>query len=67
MLGGSSREGGGVMARREPARGSACWTVLANGIRGWRECRTCLGAGRIKDGETGEPRRCLDCGGSGQG
>ncbi len=29
------------------------------------ECPTCLGAMRIRDGETGELRRCLDCGGSG--
>jgi hypothetical protein len=25
------------------------------------ECATCLGVGRIRDGETGELRRCLDC------
>lgn len=29
------------------------------------ECQTCLGNGRIRDGETGELRRCLDCGGAG--
>ena len=29
------------------------------------ECRTCLGNGRIRDGETRELRRCLDCGGTG--
>lgn len=29
------------------------------------ECRTCLGNRRIRDGETGELRRCLDCGGTG--
>ncbi len=29
------------------------------------ECQTCLGSGRIRDGETGELRRCLDCGGAG--
>jgi hypothetical protein len=29
------------------------------------ECRTCLGNGRIRDGETGELRRCLDCSGTG--
>ena len=28
-------------------------------------CRTCLGGGRIRDGETKELRRCLDCGGTG--
>lgn len=31
------------------------------------ECRTCLGNGRIRDGETQELRRCLDCGGAGAG
>ena len=30
------------------------------------ECRTYLGYGRIRDGETNELRRCLDCGGSGE-
>ena len=30
------------------------------------ECRTCLGVGRIRDGETNELRKCLDCNGSGQ-
>jgi hypothetical protein len=30
------------------------------------ECLTCLGVSRIRDGETGDLRRCLDCGGSGQ-
>jgi len=30
------------------------------------ECPTCLGNRRIRDGETGDLRRCLDCGGSGQ-
>lgn len=30
------------------------------------ECPTCLGVGRIRDSETNELRRCLDCGGSGQ-
>jgi len=30
------------------------------------ECPTCLGNRRIRDGETGILRRCLDCGGSGQ-
>lgn len=29
------------------------------------ECRTCLGVCRIRDGETKELRRCLDCGGTG--
>jgi len=29
------------------------------------ECRTCRGEGMIRDGETRELRRCLDCGGSG--
>lgn len=29
------------------------------------ECRTCLGVGRIRDGETNELRKCLDCAGSG--
>lgn len=29
------------------------------------ECRTCLGHGRIRDGETKELRRCLDCSGTG--
>lgn len=29
------------------------------------ECRTCLGNGRIRDGETRELRRCLDCVGTG--
>jgi hypothetical protein len=29
------------------------------------ECRTCFGNGRIRDGETKELRRCLDCGGTG--
>lgn len=29
------------------------------------DCQTCLGNGRIRDGETGELRRCLDCGGAG--
>lgn len=30
------------------------------------ECLTCLGNRRIRDGENGDLRRCLDCGGSGQ-
>jgi hypothetical protein len=30
------------------------------------ECQTCLGNGRIRDGATGELRRCLNCGGSGE-
>jgi hypothetical protein len=30
------------------------------------ECLTCLGVGKIRDSETGDLRRCLDCGGSGQ-
>ncbi len=29
------------------------------------ECETCLGHKRIRDGATGDLRRCLDCGGSG--
>lgn len=29
------------------------------------ECRTCIGVGRIRDGETNELRKCLDCNGSG--
>ena len=29
------------------------------------ECGTCRGNGRIRDGETGALRRCLDCGGTG--
>jgi len=49
---------------KRPA-GTPAAAVLANGIRGWRECRTCLGSGKVRDGETGERRRCLDCGGSG--
>ena len=31
------------------------------------ECRTCLGVGRIRDGETNDLRKCLDCNGTGQG
>ncbi len=29
------------------------------------ECSTCLGHGRIRDGETNDLRKCLDCNGSG--
>jgi hypothetical protein len=29
------------------------------------ECTTCLGNKRIRDAETGDLRRCLDCGGAG--
>ncbi len=29
------------------------------------ECRTCFGNRRIRDGETGALRRCLDCNGTG--
>jgi len=29
------------------------------------ECQTCLGNGRVRDGETEDLRRCLDCGGTG--
>lgn len=29
------------------------------------ECKTCLGSGQLRDGETNELRRCLDCGGDG--
>jgi len=37
------------------------------GIQTWaeRECATCIGLGRIRDGETKDRRRCLDCGGTG--
>jgi DnaJ-class molecular chaperone len=30
------------------------------------ECQTCHGNGRIRDDETRELRRCLNCGGSGE-
>lgn len=30
------------------------------------ECPTCIGHGRIRDGETRELRKCLDCNGSGE-
>lgn len=30
------------------------------------ECETCLGNGRIKDADTGNIRRCLDCSGTGK-
>lgn len=30
------------------------------------ECPTCLGHGRIDDGDTGLPRKCLDCNGTGR-
>lgn len=29
------------------------------------ECKTCLGHGRIRDGETNDLRKCLDCNGAG--
>lgn len=31
----------------------------------FEECRTCIGHGQIRDGETNDLRRCLDCGGDG--
>ena len=30
------------------------------------ECPTCLGVGKLRDGESGELRACLDCRGSGR-
>jgi hypothetical protein len=30
------------------------------------ECHTCLGVGQIRDGETQELRKCLDCNGAGK-
>jgi hypothetical protein len=36
---------------------------IANGLE---ECETCIGGGRIRDGETDALRPCLDCGGSGE-
>lgn len=29
------------------------------------ECPTCIGHGRIRDGETNDLRKCLDCNGNG--
>ena len=31
-----------------------------------QECKTCLGAGRVEDADTGEMRKCLDCTGRGK-
>jgi hypothetical protein len=31
-----------------------------------KECKTCLGHGRIEDGEDGHLRKCLDCNGTGK-
>lgn len=36
-----------------------------NGECRCEECRTCLGVGSIRDGETRELRKCLDCNGAG--
>jgi hypothetical protein len=36
-----------------------------NGECRCEECRTCLGAGRVRDGETRDLRKCLDCNGAG--
>lgn len=32
---------------------------------GLLECETCIGTGRIRDGETDESRKCLNCNGDG--
>ena len=39
--------------------------VEAELIAGLRECPACIGHGTIRDGETDERRKCLNCGGAG--
>lgn len=36
-------------------------TVIPELLGAKGACQTCLGNGRIPDGETGELRKCLDC------
>ena len=56
-----------VGKRAAMRRGAAAWNARQASLAsdGPDECKTCLGARRIRDGETGELRKCLDCNGSG--